>query len=325
MRSRRLTLACMAIALLACVASGAAAASRGTSDESSTSTAGESVAACSEPRGAVPRRACIERAVRADIDAIGLDGALERLERAARADPGVAADCHMALHPLGADAGERLARSDARLPLVRPRSFCHEGYVHGMQVAWLDAAPTPQLIRDGARSCDASDANVDWACGHSLGHVLARRAGAAGMPTAAAWCASTYRGAVRLGLDREAFLTTCMKGSLMEYVLLDERADATDRARHACGGVRRDLLPWCEGHVWLRADVASDRTPTVADRLAACDELATTRVGRIACAGMVGRGASMVDPCGTRSSDLADACAAAAGRGPIDPAAIPAR
>lgn len=198
-----------------------------------------------------------------------------------------APDCHLAQHPVGAVEGTRLAREGSPLPLVRPRSYCHEGYVHGMQVAWLEHAPTRVLVASGARSCDASDSQVDWACGHSLGHVLGGRAGS--MATAMRWCDRAYGGAVHLGLDRDGFLTTCAKGAIMELTLRDDRAGTTDRAAHDCRGVDERLLPWCEGHLWLRADLGIDRAATPAEQLQACDQLARTAAGRAACRGMVGR------------------------------------
>jgi len=249
---------------------------------------------------------------------------LGALEAAAERDPRVASDCHMAMHPVGEQVGRDLARAGDPLPLERPRSFCHEGYVHGMQVAWLGAASTSELVRGGARACDASDPKVDWACGHSIGHALAAHEPSGGMAVAMRHCARTYDGAVHLGLDRDAFLTTCAKGALMEFTMRDERAGVTDPSAHACGAVDRELAPWCEGHVWLRAGLGEADAASNAAQLATCDELARTLIGRAACAGMVGRGIDGASNCMVAAPDLRAACRDASELGPIDPAAIPA-
>jgi hypothetical protein len=280
---------------------------------------------CTRVSDTLDRRDCVEHVVRGDMLRSSTPKAIAHLERAASRDPVVAQDCHMALHPIGADEGARLAREGEPLPLTRPRSFCHEGYVHGMQVAWLDETATPELVRSGARACDSSDVNTDWACGHSLGHVLARRAGdEGGMPRVMRWCDQTYRGAVHLGLDRDSFLTTCAKGALMEFSLRDERARLTDESRHACDGVDQSLLPWCEGNVWLRARVGTGHTATPADELTTCTTLARSSSGRRACVGIVARTLDDDRRCSTLPRDVVASCRRATSLGPVNPASVPA-
>lgn len=319
MRLRSLTAMSVAIATV-----GALAFVGGSSGAAERSDAGDPFVACADPALPSARLDCLERATRRHATPHGTTAAIRELERAATRDAQVAIDCHMALHPLGADSGRRIARDGKALPLARPRSFCHEGYVHGMQVAWLDAAPTGVLVRTGALACDSSDPTIDWACGHSLGHAFASRAGSGAMPTAMRWCDLTYDSAVHLGLDRDGFMTTCAKGALMEFTIRDERAGVTDPRRHACDGVDDRLLPWCEGHAWLRAGLGSAAAPTELDQLAACDELATSATGRQACAGIVGRGMADEHSCDAAAVDLRGPCRRASRLGPIDPAAIPA-
>lgn len=327
MRARRITTWAGAVALLAAAGIPFVAA---TSTGTEGSGPQDPFLDCAGITATLDRADCLERVTRDVADDVGMTDAIRRLERAAPLDPGIATACHMALHPVGADAGRTMAAADAALPLVRPRSFCHEGYVHGMQVAWLEAVPTDTLVRSGIRSCDASDPVVDWACGHSLGHALAGRAvddhaagDAAPMATAMRWCARTYEGAVHLGLDRDSFLTTCAKGALMEVTLRDEREQLGTVDRDACAAVDETLAPWCEAHAWLRADVAREGPADADAQLAACDELARTRLGRESCAAMVARTSPTAGPCDRAAPDLRAPCRASVDLGVADPAGAP--
>lgn len=315
-RAARIASAAVAVAATSLLLGSTAAAER--------TAAQSSLIACADRAATSARIACLERATRTIASDRSVDAAIRELERAARHDRLVAIDCHMALHPIGAEAGTRLAGSTRPLPLERPRSFCHEGYVHGMQVAWLERAPTRALVADGARTCNSADPVADWTCGHSLGHALAARAGDSGMASAMPWCARAWHGALRLALDRDAFLSTCAKGALMELTLRDEREDRSDRSTSPCTNVRENLLQWCEAHAWLRADLDRDRAATTRQRLDACDQLARTVPGRRSCAAIVGRALTTPAACASDAADLRRACRAAARLGPIDPSTIPA-
>lgn len=212
---------------------------------------------------------------------------LRDVVRAARSDPVVAAQCHMALHPIGNDSGNEFARRGQPLPLRRPSNFCEEGFVHGLQIAWLSSASSLQLRRDGVRACSAANSDADWTCGHSLGHAFAKAAGDNGrMATVTAWCQEAWGRAVHLGLDHDSFLSTCTRGATMEMSFTDARLNR-HAPRRPCAGVASHLVLFCDAHVWMRLDPGVSSSPKA--RRTACLEFTRTLRGRAACIAMMTR------------------------------------
>ncbi|MCW2973518.1 MAG: hypothetical protein JWN72_1791 [Thermoleophilia bacterium] len=254
---------------------------------------------CAHEQQSEARTACIGRVAARRVTSVGHRRAIAEIERAARADAGIAVDCHMALHPTGAAEGARLARAHAPLPLTKPRSFCDEGFVHGEQIAWFSAASTIELRATGIRACSSASSINDWACGHSFGHVLAQRTGEDGtMATALDWCQEAYGRAVHLGLDRDSWLTTCARGAMMEFSFADGRLHRSP-PRAPCAGVRSELVTWCDAHVWLRTRPTGGTASLHAAQLRACAEWTRTREGSRACRTIV------EDSSATRATDPA--------------------
>lgn len=109
----------------------------------------------------------------------------------------------------------------------------------------------------------------------------------------------------------------------MEVTLRDEREPLGTVDRDACAAVDETLAPWCEAHAWLRADVAREGPADADAQLAACGELARTRLGRESCAAMVARTSPTAGPCDRAAPDLHAPCRASVGLGVADPAGAP--
>lgn len=207
----------------------------------------------------------------------GSETAIAEIDERSRTDADLRAECHMVLHRVGEPEGRRAGRAGDSFPEFPAQSFCHDGYVHGYFIGYLEtAALDTGSMRAVSAHCGAQeDDGAVVSCAHAVGHVLARRA-ARDMERAATGCEQLTH---RSEATREAARFDCAYGASMEYTVRDLQA-GRERPLDNCTKVRGELgrracYTFLPGRVAQLAGSLEDaagvceRAPTTADR-AAC-------------------------------------------------------
>lgn len=233
-----------------------------------------------EQRGA--RIDCYEQAFAVLVDDAGAAPAIAHFSDLGSQDAVLAADCHLALHAIGDGAGRRIAAEGRPLPMLDPGDFCHQGYVHGLMIAYFDSVDLQHEAPASPSSCGGSNLLRAWSCAHVLGHVYARRASFA-MAGTSHGCLAGARSVVpwTMPFDRNSWLSSCMKGAVMEFALHDMDQGRDEPRPGTCIGVVRELERHCYSFVSLMSAVGGEST--LATQREACVALAPVGVPRDAC------------------------------------------
>lgn len=224
-----------------------------------------------------------------------LDATIRMIDDAAQQDEQFARDCHQAMHPLGAADGAKLVGDDEPFPLMTTHSFCHEGYVHGLTIAFFEDGSRSELVGEAARACANGDVEATWSCAHSFGHLFASRE-RGHIERSAGLCAASLDGArdVPLVMDTPAWMASCVKGAIMEEMVWDGAHDVGGTPTDYCARVEDRARIYCDAFVMLRATLASESIPA---RGAMCLTHVPAGPGREQCVRVYGRTAETDEQC----------------------------
>lgn len=254
MRPRRSTLL-LAVVLLGTAGAGLHGAAGGTTP----ATPRSELARCSFLDPTAERTTCYAEVLQAQVDAGGIDATLVDVDEERVRSRRFARECHVALHPVGAAAGRALAQNGDAIPALTPRSFCHEGYVHGLTIAFMESASVGTLVRKGALLCSGQDVETGWSCSHSLGHLFAQRS-RSGMLGAGSLCSRASEPAVgRLPFEPDVFVASCVKGAIMELDMAAARVGRELDRSEVCTGVRKPVALPC--YAFLPVGLLGDTDP----------------------------------------------------------------
>jgi hypothetical protein len=212
---------------------------------------------CRFVRDRTAQLGCVSDEIRSVVAEHGLQRALVRIDRVARRDESIGADCHVGWHPVGEYDGRADARAGRAYANIAAASTCQQGYAHGYTIGFVgEREPSvPELARMVDAECGGStDLDALFNCTHAYGHVIARlRKGdaAAGIRACGRVDYASLPGArtpspipgerppVLVGAEHQ-----CLYGLYMEIGLLDVAAGSdeldnchtatTDAARKAC-------------------------------------------------------------------------------------------
>lgn len=217
----------------------------------------------------------------------GLSATFEAVDDAAHEDEQFARDCHQSMHPLGAADGTKLAADDEPFPLMTTRSFCHEGYVHGLTIAFFEEGDRDALVGEAARACANGDVEATWSCAHSFGHLFAAREQGR-IERSAGLCASSLDDAndVPLVMDTPAWMASCVKGAVMEEMVRDLSRNVRSTPTDYCANVEERARIYCDAFVMLRATLVTEAIPA---RGAMCLTHVRAGDGREQCVRVYGR------------------------------------
>jgi hypothetical protein len=233
------------------------------------------------------RLECYTRRMTALRERLGIADTIAIVDHAARADKQFARDCHQAFHPIGASAGDQLVKDGKPFPIKTTRSFCQEGYVHGLTIAYFDGGTRDELVGQAARACANGDTEATWGCAHSFGHLFAQRE-RGHIDRSIALCASSLNDTqdVPLMMDTSSWIASCAKGAVMEEMVHDELADRRHTPRDYCEKVDTKLRLYCDAFVSLRATLT---TELLEARGAMCVSHVPPGAGREQCVRVYGR------------------------------------
>jgi hypothetical protein len=183
----------------------------------------------------------------------GLASTLADVDRRAQDSTTLAADCHLAWHPIGEREGRSAAKDGASLTYPDSPTTCQRGYVHGLVIGQLAARPSltaSDLVETLEQTClPIADTMTAVNCTHAVGHVIARESKNdqnAGVRTCdrADFSSSRSNASDKLSVgavvDAGAGLKfQCMYGMYMEYGIIDV---AKGRTQHnACTDAPTDV------------------------------------------------------------------------------------
>jgi hypothetical protein len=133
---------------------------------------------CSYVRDRDAQISCYSRVMQSAVDRDGLKRALADVDRRARTSTTLAADCHLAWHPIGERAGRAAAKHGAAVSYPSSPTTCQRGFAHGMVIGHLTSGEvnTPaDATRALERMClPINDTMTAVNCTHAVGHVIAR-------------------------------------------------------------------------------------------------------------------------------------------------------
>jgi hypothetical protein len=289
-RRHRLTLAVVVLGIGA-VALGVGADGAPAGDDGAAS----GIADCTPTKDRQERLECYSRQVLHIRGDETLSSTIRTIDDAAKEDEQFARDCHQAMHPLGAADGEQLVEDDRPFPLLTTHSFCHEGYVHGLTIAFFEEGSRDELVGEAARACANGDVEATWSCAHSFGHLFASRE-RGHIERSAGLCAASLDGArdVPLVMDTPAWMASCVKGAIMEEMVWDGAHDVSVTPTDYCSRVEERARIYCDAFVMLRATLESEAIPA---RGAMCLTHVPAGSGREQCVRVYGRTAETDDQC----------------------------
>lgn len=134
------------------------------------------VRGCELIRSTAPQSRCVIRQLRGAMEGRGTEAGLARVDRLAQEHPLVASHCHLAMHPIGEDAGERAASERRMPPAANGESTCRRGFMHGMMLGYVSRANGGDVSKALPRLC-TRDQQDERNCAHVVGHLIAREAG----------------------------------------------------------------------------------------------------------------------------------------------------
>lgn len=108
----------------------------------------------------------------------GFESTLKLVDRKAKDLPTLAADCHLAWHPIGERAGRTAKKKDATYHNIVADSSCQQGYAHGYTIGYLSKGniSDKKLATIMIDQCSATTTdNQTFNCTHAFGHTIARR------------------------------------------------------------------------------------------------------------------------------------------------------
>jgi hypothetical protein len=181
----------------------------------------------------------------------GLTKAFTTVDRNAQHSTTLGADCHLAWHPLGEEAGRKDARAKRTFVYRRQPTTCRKGFAHGYTIGYLDVGGKTgskvDIAAQMTKAC-ASDPDVDTVlnCTHSFGHVIARQ-NQQSVARATKQCDQADYSIIPDRQDRSVPVTSigtgarfqCMYGMYMEYGLLD--LSNPDAHLNNCRGVHNKV------------------------------------------------------------------------------------
>jgi hypothetical protein len=260
---------------------------------------------CTYVVGYAKRQGCYQRVATSLIHREGPTQALAYLDHAAGENATLQAECHAAMHEVGARYGARLAGTlPGRVPLPTAEGNCVSGFLHGVLLGYVPTVRAGASVAPLARAiCERPELSyyTRGNCYHGFGHALVAGRGA----NAAAAVPSCQQ--LRQIAANGAWMTEqCIGGIFMQMATVSSVAPDAYAATCA-GSASASVSVACYGYL-AYSEFTHGRS--VRDALPLCAE-APLQAGSIACSGQTGWELQLsgVDGCSSIAGSIErDAC-----------------